>query len=236
MEVVNFKMGDVEINNLTQRTIGILGGKGTGKTTILKMFVDNLTENYPRMPVIIFDPLAVVSIPGVQGINILRKNVNDGKQAGKLVNEMVKKHKKVCIRFIDLLGFEIVEFMETFLQEINMKNGAWVLDEVHEITPETGMGGSGGYSREMERIVRHTRNKNNLVFVTTQRPAFTSKKVLALVDYYIFFRVTYPIDLEVLQKLIKDKEIVESIQSKGFLQGYAVDFDPNSGKFASKKK
>lgn len=221
----------MEIKNLTQRTISNIGGKGTGKTTLLKMAVDALPGN---MPAVIFDPLNVIEIPGVKGINIKRSHVIMGKAGGLIVNRLIKKHKKVIIKFHDLVGFEIVEFMDGFLPDVHMKDGMWFFDEIHEFTPEIGTVG-GKYSYEVERLIRHTRNHNNGVWMSTQRPAFASKKVLGLSDLMILFRVVWPADLKVVKELVHDENVVKSLPSKPFMKGWILDFDPESGKYVERK-
>jgi hypothetical protein len=89
------------------------------------------------------------------------------------------------------------------------------------------------YSSEFERAVRHWRNRNVGFIFSTQRPAFTSKKVLGLLDYVLLYRLTYPNDIKVVKELIsgmlapeETEKVIMSIQSKGFLEGYGIDFIP----------
>lgn len=232
MKIVNYQLQDMPIANLTQRTISNIGGKGTGKTTLLKMAIQELPAN---MPAVIFDALDVVDIPGIKGINIKRSHIGLGKPAALIVKKMIKQHKKVIIRFINLVGFEIVEFMDSFIPGIHMKDGMYFFDEIHEYCPEIGTVG-GKYSYEVERLIRHTRNDNNGVWMTTQRPAFASKKVLGLSDFMILFRVTYPTDLKVVKQLVHDEKVVQSLPSKPFLEGWYLDFDAESGKYLAQAK
>ena len=86
MKVINFQLQDMVIANITQRTIANIGGKGTGKTTLLKMAIEALP---PNMPVVIFDCLDVVNIPSIKGINIKRSHIGLGKPAGLIVHKMI---------------------------------------------------------------------------------------------------------------------------------------------------
>lgn len=190
------------------------------------MAIDNLPEN---TPCIVFDPLNVID--GKVKYNITKKSLSYGGIFAKLVNRHIKKNETIIIAFDRLVNQEITPFVDDFLPGVNLKDGLWIFDEIHEFTPQMG----GAYSFETERLIRHTRNDNNGVWMSTQRPAFASKKVLALADYTILFRLTYPNDLEVVGKLIsvsqQKEQILETIQGKGFLEGYTIDFDPQAGKF-----
>lgn len=228
MKVQNLTIQNTTINNITQRTIGHIGGKGTGKTTLIGLVIEALPRG---MPAVVFDPLNVVK-GGDRKYIVNSRSINYGGVMGKLVNKDLKKGRVVVIGFDRLLSDEIVVFVDAFVPEIRLKHGLWVFDEIHEITPQLG----GAYSHETERLIRHTRNDDNGVWMTTQRPAFVSKKVLALSDYLLLFRVTWPNDLEVVDKLVaktdRREEILTDLPSKPFLEGYALDYDPESGKYA----
>lgn len=226
MEVKNLEVQTIKIKNLTQRTISHIGQKGTGKTTLINMIINHLPA---ATPCLVFDPLNV--IPGKVKYKITSKALAFGGIFAKLVNKHIQKNETVIIAFDRLVNQEITPFVDDLLPNIDMKNGLWVFDEIHEFTPQMG----GTYSFETERMIRHTRNDNNGVWMSTQRPAFASKKVLALSDYIILFRLTYPNDLDVVKALIsvtkqKDK-ILENIQGKGFMEGYTLDYDPKAGDY-----
>jgi len=216
------------IKNVTQRTISHVGGKGTGKTTLIRMAIESLPRG---MPAIIFDPLNVVDNADKHYV-VNSKSTGYGAPMAKVVNHDISKGRTVILSFDRLVNHEITPFMDTFLPGIKMKNGMWIFDEIHEFTPQLG----GSYSFETERLIRHTRNDNNGVWMTTQRPAFVSKKVLALTDFLLLFRVVWPNDLEVVDKLVsrteRREEIMANISSKPFLEGYTLDYDPSSGDYA----
>lgn len=214
------------IKNVTQRTIAHIGQKGTGKTTLIRMAIDDLP---PGTPCVVFDPLNVIE--GPIKYNITHKSLGYGNIFAKLVNRHIKKNETIIIAFDRLVNQEITPFVDDFLPHVRLKDGLWIFDEIHEYTPQMG----GAYSFETERLIRHTRNDNNGVWMSTQRPAFASKKVLALSDYIILFRLSYPNDLDVVKSLIsvsteKDR-ILKSIQGKGFLEGFTIDFDPKAGDY-----
>ena len=227
MDIKELNIQDqIQIKNLTQRTISHIGQKGTGKTTLIRMVMEELP---PSTPSIVFDPLNVIDAKVKYIIN--GKSLAYGKIFAKLVNKHVSKNETIVIAFDRLINQEITPFMDDLLPDIRMKAGMWIFDEIHEFTPQQG----GAYSFEVERMIRHTRNDNNAVWMSTQRPAFASKKVLALADYIILFRLSYPNDLEVVQRLLSKSaqkdDVLTKIQGKGFLEGFYIDFDPTAGKF-----
>lgn len=228
MKVQNLTIQNTQINNITQRTVGHIGGKGTGKTTLINLALESLPRG---MPAVVFDPLNVVT-GGDRKYIVNKKSLNYGGVVAKIVNEDLKKGRVIVMGFDTLLGNEEVDFMDAFLPGVKLTHGIWFFDEIHELTPQQG----GAYSYETERLIRHTRNKDNGVWMTTQRPAFVDKKVLALSDYLLLFRVTYPNDLEVVDRLVaktdRRDEIMTALPSKPFLTGYALDYDPESGKYA----
>ena len=228
MKVQNLTIQQTTINNVTQRTIGHLGGKGTGKTTLIGLALDALPRG---MPAVVFDPLNVVK-GGDRKYLINNKSLSYGSVMAKIVNGDLKKGRVVVMGFDNLLSHEVVPFMDDFIPDVRLKHGIWFFDEIHEFTPQQG----GAYSYETERLIRHTRNDDNGVWMTTQRPAFVAKKVLALSDYLLLFRLTYPNDLEVIDKLVaktnRRDEVIQALPSKPFLTGYALDYDPKSGKYA----
>jgi energy-coupling factor transporter ATP-binding protein EcfA2 len=217
-------LGTVKIENLTQRTIAVIGGKGTGKTQTLKM----LSVVSP-VKTVTFDLLNVIhEIDGHKKIIVRNKNINDGIAFAKILNKL--KYEKLIISFDNFIQKDMIIFINDLFKEWYYKDGLIIMDEVHEITPEMNMGGS--YSDEFERAVRHWRNKNVGFIFSTQRPAFTSKKVLGLIDYLILYRLTYTNDIEAVRKLIsgmipkKVDEIIGNLQTKQFLEGYTINFIP----------
>jgi DNA helicase HerA-like ATPase len=73
----NLILGNLEIRNLTQRKIAILGGTGSGKTSTLKMIAA-----VSPVPVYIFDPLNVIRIKGFDRVVMGKGSVEKGVEAG----------------------------------------------------------------------------------------------------------------------------------------------------------
>lgn len=213
---------NAKVKNATQRTISIIGGKGAGKTTLIKMLLDQ------EHSVLCLDPLNVIN-GDIDAYRIpIRKTDDEGKikKIVKIVNSLLIKKKNVVLYFNEMLREEITEKMDFLFPELNYKDGYLFLDEVHEFVPHF----SG--SKEIHRFIRHCRNKNIGVVMTTQRPASVDTNVIGLTDYLVLFRITWKNDIEAVKELLKyrieDREemnkTLSDLQHFGFMQGYVVDF------------
>jgi energy-coupling factor transporter ATP-binding protein EcfA2 len=222
-------VGDIKIENVTQRTVAIIGRKGWGKSTILKI----LAYSAPlELPCYIFDPLGKIEIEGFEVLNIT-KAVSMNEELIKKISMGFSKIKntKIIFSYKGLLQTEISTFTNTFFADWHPHNCLVFFDEMQDVCPERSMGLQ--YSPEVERHVRHDRNENVGFFIATQRPAFTSKNVLGLMDYLILGGVTANQDRKVVEELLTDmlgsdesERVMQKIQTKGFLQGWTVDYLP----------
>jgi DNA helicase HerA-like ATPase len=213
---------NAKVKNATQRTISIIGGKGAGKTTLIKMLLDQ------EISVLCLDPLNVIN-GDIDAFRIAIRNTDDEvkmKKTAKVVNSLLNQKKNVVLYFNEMLREEITEKMDILFPELNYKDGFLFIDEVHEFVPHF----SG--SKEIHRFIRHCRNKNIGVVMSTQRPASVDTNVIGLTDYLVLFRITWKNDLEAVKELLKyrieDKEemnrTLSDLQHFGFMQGYTVDF------------
>ena len=213
---------EIVVSNATQRTVSIIGGKGAGKTTLIKMFLDQ------EKSVLCLDPLNVIK-GDIDAYRIPISKLDDEKKIikiGKIINNLLHSKKNVVLYFNEMLREEITEKMDWLFPTLDYKDGFLFLDEVHEFCPHF----SG--SKEIHRFIRHCRNKNIGVVMSTQRPASVDTNVIGLTDYLVLFRITWKNDIEAVKELLKyrisEKEEMDKtlgdLQHKSFMTGYAVDF------------
>ena len=224
MQKQNLTLGPLEIRNLTQRKISILGGTGSGKTSTLKMIAA-----VSPVPVFIFDPLNVIRIKDFDRVVFPKTSWEKGAEAGKLFSKM--KARNMIFSFRDMLQEELSQFANAFFSNWKPNSCLVAMDEVHEFIPEGGVGGK--YAPEIERAVRHWRNEDVGFVFTSQRPALVKKNVLALTDYLILYRTTWTHDLNAAKELIQNMpgidvpQVLAGLQTKSFLEGYSLDFRGN---------
>ena len=211
-----------KVSNATQRTITIIGGKGAGKTTLIKMLLDQ------EKSVLCLDPLNVINGDiDAYRIPIRKEDTEDHiKKTVKIINNLLQGKKNVVLYFNEMLREEITEKMDILFPLLNYKDGFLFLDEVHEFTPHF----SG--SQEIHRFIRHCRNKNIGVVMSTQRPASVDTNVIGLTDFLVLFRITWKNDIEAVKELLKYRietkeemdKTLSDLQHFGFMEGFTVDF------------
>lgn len=230
MNKPGIELGRLHIADILQRTVVIIGGKGSGKTKTLKML--GYTAAEAGIPVFIFDPMSRIELRGFKILRVTKAFAAEGNE--KNIEKFAKMmttiaDKKIIFHFNNLLSDEIVRFTDILFTHWHLKNSLFIFDEMQELTPERGMGLE--YSVEVERAVRGWRNDNDGFIFATQRPAFTSKKTLGLADMLILYRITYSNDVkavrEILDNIAGEKvmlSVMSKIQTRGFLEGVVLDF------------
>ena len=213
---------NAKVLNATQRTVTIVGGKGAGKTTLIKMLLAQETS------VLCLDPLNVIN-GDIEAFRIPINKGDDEKKiigTAKIINSILNKKGNVVLYFNEMLREEITEKMDWLFPLLTYRNGFVFFDEVHEFTPHF----SG--SQEIHRFIRHCRNKNIGVVMSTQRPASVDTNVIGLTDYLVLFRITWKNDIEAIKELLKYRietkeemnQTLSDLQHFGFMEGFTVDF------------
>ena len=223
MEQKQIQLGQIQINNVLQRKISIIGGTGSGKTTSLKMLA--LKSKEAGIHTFIFDPLNVIYIDGFNRILITKKSKEKGKELGILLNKL--SHKDcVIIAFKDMLQEEMASFCDAVFAVWNAYDDMICFDEIHEFVPRI----QGEPSQEVNRAIRHWRNKDCGFIFTSQRVSMVNTNVIALTDYLVVLRTTWKNDLVVLEELLgniskeESKAVLSKVQTFPFLCGYSIDF------------
>jgi hypothetical protein len=181
------------------------------------------------VPVYIFDPLNVIRINGFNRVLFPKSSWEKGIDAGKLFNKM--KSRNMIFSFRDMLQEELSQFLNDFFSNWKPKSCLICIDEVHEFIPEGGVGGK--YAPEVERAFRHWRNEDIGFVLTSQRPALVKKNVLALTDCLILYRTTWSHDIQAIKEILQNmpgidiNKVLSGLQTKGFLEGYSLDFRAN---------
>ena len=200
MQQVNLNLGPLHLENLTQRTLGLLGGKGTGKTTLVKMINYQLSQDYPKLPLFVIDPLNVINIVGFTRVTVPKSSKDKGAQLAQVLNK-TNKQEHLIIALREMLQVEQAEFMNAFFGAWKVHDAIISLDESHDFCPEGGKHGT--YCFEIERAIRHWRNHNDGFIFATQRPSKLSKDVLELADALNLNRMTGSNDRDAAERYMK---------------------------------
>lgn len=224
MKQVNLNIQNkIKIDNLTQRTVALLGQKGAGKSTLISM----IGRHLDKCPVIIIDPVGgdTVKSKSFFQVEVTSKNISG--HLNKWMKEQWSEREHMLIDTSRLNSEEFVDWCEEFFKSEWLVDGIVIVDEVHFIVPQM----RGKYCLEFQKFVKVCRNKNVGVIISSQRPQSVSKEILALSDVFLIGRVVYLSDREIVVKLVKPflnpdeiKDIESKVQNQKFLEFYVVDY------------
>jgi len=220
----DLKIGDVPIKDITQRTVALIGQKGSGKTTAIRLIMRELDRL--KLPVVTFDPTGAaidadffnIKVPSLEEIGPLMEVV-DAAWAAK---------SPIVVDISDLNREDAaVLASKVFPALLHKRDGVVIVDEIPDLTPQWGK----FKSEELIRFNRKCRNRNIGFVFGTQRPASVSKDVLALADVLLIMRLVWPGDMEAIEKVLKRKydraEIDATMQKISHFKAgevYVVDF------------
>lgn len=174
------------------KTIGIFGQKGTGKTYLTRQIAESIPKD-----VVLFDTISAVKAKRTRVYEVDIKQLE--KQAILFSQITLRTHHNIGINLSRLTKDEIVDFTQMYLSITPMKNKYVIIDEMADYTPQMGQS-----SKELERLVRHGRNQGNTFVFNTQRPAYLTKNVIALVDVAVFFRLVWSRDIDVVKDVLNN--------------------------------
>lgn len=218
-------LGQLQVPEITQSTVMLIGGKGTGKTNTLKMCGRRLADDYRELTIIAIDVLNVMYIKGFDRLLVDRKNAGRAKELAAILNKTSRS--RVIISFVDLLQGEQNGFINELFANLRLTDTVFLLDEIHDIVPQSGE----NYCHEVERAIRHWRNKNIGFIGTSQRPAKVNKNVYELSDVLVVYRIVGNNDRKAIEGYIggllpreRVDAIMADVQTLGFLQAYVLNF------------
>lgn len=198
-------------------TFGVVGVRGSGKTTTAKVLVEELTRAGQQC--VIIDPLGVffglkAAANGVDAgfpFTILggkRADVPINDRAGSLIADLVIETTAPLVIDLSLMRkAEARRFMTAFVDQLyhraEGKPVHVVVDECDLFIPQRPIKGAEVLVGGMEDLVRRGRNKGLGVSLISQRPASVNKDVLSQVSVLIAHRLTGPQDRNALDAWVE---------------------------------
>lgn len=180
-----------------ERTIGLLGQKGTGKTYLTRKLIESINKDC-----LSFDTIGALKPKNARSYRVSLPNI---KQQTQILSGIVQKtSKNININLSQLTQAEIVAFTNAFLRITPLDDKFVFIDEIHDYTPE-----SGKRSHELERLVRHGRNVGITFVFNSHRPASVSKSVLSLTDVLVCFRLVWSRDIDVIKNILNNLGVTD---------------------------
>ncbi|MDD5501516.1 MAG: type IV secretory system conjugative DNA transfer family protein [Candidatus Omnitrophica bacterium] len=197
----NLRLGKVTVKNVTQRTIALIGQKGSGKTTAIRLMAREFDKM--KLPVLVIDPTGAAVDADFFNMKVPAGLGKEEKAALYQAIDTAWNEKAPLVMDIsDMNRKEAAELSaELFPYLLHKQDGIVIVDEIPDLTPQFGE----FKSEELIRFNRKCRNRNIGFVFGTQRPASVSKDVLALADVLLIMRLAWPGDMEAVEKILKRK-------------------------------
>lgn len=218
------KIGNVPIKDITQRTVALIGQKGSGKTTAIRLIMRELDRL--KIPVVTFDPTGAAVDTDFYNVKV--QATKETEVLIEVIDIAWRESAPLVVDISELNREQASELAsEIFPMLLKKMDGVVIIDEIPDLTPQWGK----LKSEEVIRFNRKCRNRNIGFVFGTQRPATVSKDVLALADVLLIMRLAWPGDMEAVEKVLKrkyDRDEIDSTMQKishfGPGEVYVVDF------------
>lgn len=206
---------ELPIDAVTQ-TFGILGKRGSGKTTTASVFAEELLK--AQLPLVIVDPTGAwwglrSSKDGKEDgfpITILGGDHGDvplEEAAGKVIADLVAQEAPPLVLDLSILSKNAMRrFMTDFAERLYQKNRtaiSVILDEADMFAPQRIMKGGERLFGAVDDIVRKGRIRGLGVVMVSQRSAAINKDVLSQCEVLIAHRANHPRDIEPVMEWMK---------------------------------
>jgi len=195
------------------QTIGILGRRGSGKTTTASVLVEELLR--AKLPFVIIDPtdawwglkaskdgkdegFPVTVLGGDHADEVLEET------AGKIVADLVAEAAPPLVLSLSALsGAAQRRFVRDFCERLYEKNRTAlhvVIDEADEFVPQRLFRDALAVFGAVDKLVRRGRKNGIGVTLISQRSAAINKDVLSQCEVLIAHRASHPTDIEPVLK------------------------------------
>jgi phage replication-related protein YjqB (UPF0714/DUF867 family) len=239
----------IVLRDVAQRTTGVFGVKGAGKTVTLCVIAEELARQDVRY--IFFDPIGALKQKEKDGervspvkeayLNEELTEENGANVAEAFLDErLTKNNVSFVLDLSHMSQAEKVSFSDAFCEQLlKLKDGKddpiiVIADEVHEIAPEKVGKGEKLSGGEWVRLCTLGRNKGFGIILASQRLTRVSANVRDLIDVYLFHQLIGSTTMrhveDLLEYQVEDKKQLKAVVARvqGLRRGEVYLFDPSN--------